>query len=123
MVNFVKGLNRDLIDIIFDRVTTDGNIYTRCTLSALTEIALEINIGLIQDNGTGKVWEFFKPAIDRAIRDLLKEGNIAASIGDYSLKNELCSRNLHKDYYVEIGNLLFKEYEESILYILNNNQF
>ena len=123
MVNFVCGLNRDLIDIIFDRVDTDGNIYRLCTLPALQEIALWAYIGLIEDIGDEKVYPLFVPAIERAIRDLQKEGRTGADKGDYSLHNELCFNKLHKDYYAELGKMLYEHYKEHILYILKNEQF
>lgn len=115
-----KCLNQDTIKFIYERVITDGNIYNNITFPMLQEIALEINIGLLQDNGEEKMYKFFIPSIEQAFKDLRKEALIDVNkFKDYSLLNKVCISKLSKEYYIEIGNLLYEYYLEHIKYMLD----
>jgi hypothetical protein len=117
---YVNGLDIETVNLIYERVTTDGNIYNSLTLPMLREIALEVEIGLLKDSGDDRVCRLFIPSMNRAFKDLQGEARRAADIDkDFELLNKVCFSNLSDPYYKEIGNMLYEYYTEHVKYILN----
>lgn len=117
------GLNIEMMETVYDRVITDGNIYNSYTLPVLKEIALEVEIGIIKPETD--MYCFFIPSMEAAIKQLGEQAKKDIEVyKDMTLANVFNHvYTLCKEYKIEIGNNLYLHYIEQIKELIKNKDF